>query len=386
MVLGLLPNPLDEMAGRAIHGAAQADAVSEVREGRWGRLEINDIAIAPVDVLVPGQPGIPISIHWVFEGFSAPQVTELLESLDLTDLQRADLLATNAWEVAPGRITLHPSGETVLGLTPEVRRRLYEVLGAFPTNSDHFRPWSMKTQLFEKRMVRSGLNPDVQDLLRRLAYFRGARTFISDAAVVLNRLEDVEQKRNLMKFLNSASTYQVKLVVPPGADVDAIAGYWGMQNRRKDIKPILESLSQLPGGGKLDIVHLLPAFARQRLYSYPSPLLAQDGVRRDCHWTSLNFFSLVPDDRFGDAAEATRYILATYYQTGEAPQYGDLALFMLPDGNSIHSAVVLAGNLVYTKNGEDLNQPWIIMDGDELRELYGQYHHATLGVQYWRRK
>lgn len=386
IALELLPNPLRGPVCRIAHGFARSDVASEVRTGPWGSLEINDIAISPVDILVPGQPGTPLPVNWTFENFSVPQLKELLGSLDLTEFQRADLLATNTWEIAANGLTLHPSGETILGLTPEVRMRLYDILGTTAANQDYFQPWSMKTQLFESRLVRSGLNPEAQDLVRRLAYSRGSRTFISDLAVILNRLKDADQKRDVMRLLNSASTYQVKLIVPPGADTDALAAYWGMQSRRKDIKPILESLSQLPGGGKLDIAHLLPAFARQRLYVYPSPILAQDGVRRDCHWTSLNFFSLVPDDRFGNSEEATRLILENYYQTGEAPQYGDLALFMLPSGDSIHSAVVLAGNLAFTKNGETLDQPWIIMDIDELRELYGFYYHATLGVQYWRRK
>lgn len=386
IVLGRLPNPLGGLLQRSLQAVSGSESTGEFRSGPWGSLELNDIAISPVDILVPGQPGTALPIQWFFENFSAPQLNAWLDSLGLTPRQRADLLSTNAWALAPGGILLHPSGETILELAPDVRARLYDVLGTSSANREYFQPWSMKTALFEKRLAHSGLNPETQELVRRLAYCRGSRTFISDVAVILNRLGDVEEKRDVLRLLSSASTYQVKLVVPPGADTSAMAAYWGGQSRRKDFKPILESLSQLPAGGKLDIAHLLPAFARQRLYVYPNPTLAQDGVRRDCHWTSLNFFSPVPDDRFGDAAEATRFILANYYQTGESPQYGDLALLTLPDGNSIHSCVVLAGNLAFTKNGENPDQPWIIMDIDELRDLYGQYYRTTLGVQYWRRK
>ena len=55
-----------------------------------------------------------------------------------------------------------------------------------------------------------------------------------------------------------------------------------------------------------------------------------------------------------------------------------------PDGDCIHSAVYLAGGLAFTKNGEGLGQPWIIMDVEELRELYGFFRHAAVEVQYWR--
>ena len=386
IAMSWLPNPIQWLTCRATCGASCPVLAAEVREGPWGRLEINDIAIAPVDVLVPGPPGKPLPINWFFEGLSSGQLIELLQSFDLTELQRADLLTTNTWDVATNGVMLHPSGETVLGLDPAVRMRLYDLLGASTTNQDYFQPWSMKASLFEERLARSGLNPKAQDLVRHLAYAKGGRMFISDLPVILNQLVDMAQKRRVMRLLNSASTYQVQLAVPPDADTDAIAAYWGARGRRKDLKPILESLSQLPGGGKLDIAHLLPAFARQRLYIYPDSSLVAEGVRHDCHWTSLNFFSLIPDERFGNSDEATSHILANYYQTGETPQFGDLILLMLPSGDSIHSAVMLAGNLGFTKNGENLDQPWIIMDIDELRELYSQYYHADLGVQFWRLK
>jgi hypothetical protein len=378
MALSVLPIPQWHWLKR--------DSATEIRAGPWGRLEIVDIAISPIDILVPGTPDQPLPTTWVFENYGPEELKDWIQSLDLTDAQRVDLLNTNAWIVAANGVTLHPAGETVLGLTPAARLGLYEVLGSCSRNEGYFQPWSMKAALFEDRLAHAGLAAETQQLVRRLAYSKGTRMFFSDVPVILNRLANMEDKRRVMRFLNSASTYLVHLEVSPEADTEAIAAYWGLRGRRKDLKPILESLTRLPRGGKLDIAHVLPAFARQRLYIYPSPVLAQDGVRRDCHWTSLNFFSLVPDDRFGDSEEATRHILADFYQIGEQPQYGDLALFLLPSGDAIHSAVVLAGNLAFTKNGENLDQPWIIMDIDELRELYGFYYHTTLGVQFWRQK
>lgn len=359
---------------------------AEIREGPWGRLEIRDIAIAPLDILIPGQPGQSLPTIWICEGLDPAKLKDFILSLGLPESLRADLLATNAWAFADNNITLCPPDAAVLALDAASRIRLYDFLGATAANPDFFQPWSMKTLLFENRLVHSGLSEATRNLIHRLAYVRGARTFVSDIPVILNQLVDEDEKRRVMRFLSSASTYQVNLYVAADSDTDAITAYWGLRGRRKDIKPILESLAQLPRGGRLDIAHLLPAFARQRLYIYPSPLLVQDGIRRDCHWTSLNFSSLVADDRFGDPEKATHHILENYYHTGETPQYGDLALYMLPNGDCIHSAVYLAGNLVFTKNGDTLDQPWIIMDVDEIQELYSHYHHAPVGVQYWRLK
>ena len=357
-----------------------------IRQGAWGRLRVTDLAIAPANIIVPGQPGQPLSTIWLFEGYTPAALQDLFRSLKLPAPQLARLNDTNRWEIGSDAIRVQPDDETVLALDPEARVRLYTVLGAFPANAVHFQPWSMKTSMVEARLEGAGFRDDTRRLLRSLAYVRGGRTFFSDVPVLLNRLADPEQQRQAIRLLNSASTYQVHLEVPPDADTDAIADYWSYQGRRKDLKPILESLAQLPAGGELDIAHMLPAFARQRLYIYPSPVLARDGVRRDCHWTSLNFFSLVPDNRFGNSEDATRHILADYYRTGETPRFGDLALFTLPEGDCVHSAVYLAGGLAFTKNGDGLDQPWIIMDVEDLRELYSYYQHANISVQYWREK
>ncbi len=358
-------------------------AGAEIREGPWGRLEINDLAIAPADVIVPDQ--IP-PVKWLFSDSGPEQVRNLLRSLGLPEEVLPGLLDTNNWTFTAQGMEVHPPAAAVLALTPEARIRLYHTLGANAQNPDYFQPWSMKTPLFEQRLSDANVTAATRDLVRRLAYVHGRRTFFSDVPVLLGRIVDGDQRRRIMQLLNSASTHQVQLVIPRGADTDALINYWSLPGRRKDLKPILESISQLPKGGRLDIAHLLPAFARQRLYIYPSPVLAQDGVRRDCHWTSLNFAALAPDDRFGDSEQATAYILQNFSQTGEKPQYGDLLLYMLPNGDSIHSAVYLAGNLAFTKNGENLDQPWIIMDVDELRELYSHYYHSSIAVQVWRRK
>lgn len=363
------------------------ETAAENRDGSWGRLEINDIAIAPVDIIIPGQLNQYQQTTWMFNGLSDKKLCELFISLGLPDIHQSSLLDTNCWIFTAEGIIVRPTDDSILALSSHQRKRLYKILGSYPENINYFHPWSMKTTLFKYRLENSGLTEDAKALVKQLAYIQGSRTFVSDGMVLLNRLKNTDQKQRVIRLLISASTYQVHLVIPHNADVDAIANYWGvLGGRRKDIKPILESLSQLPKGGKLDIAHLLPAFARQRLYIYPSPVLAQDGARRDCHWTSLNFSSLTPDNTFGDPKVATLYILEHYSQISEKPQFGDLVLCMLPDGNSIHSAVYIAGKLVFTKNGETMDQPWIIMDLDELQELYSYYYHTAIDVQYWRLK
>jgi hypothetical protein len=85
----------------------------------------------------------------------------------------------------------------------------------------------------------------------------------------------------------------------------------------------------------------------------------------------MNFFNETPDDRFTDPAYTVRYIEANYYQIAKATKYGDIILFMDGDSNNaIHSAVYLADDIVFTKNGNNMAQPWMLM---HLKDLMMKY-------------
>ncbi|HXS68835.1 MAG TPA: hypothetical protein VN761_08325, partial [Candidatus Polarisedimenticolia bacterium] len=64
-------------------------------------------------------------------------------------------------------------------------------------------------------------------------------------------------------------------------------------------------------------------------------------------------------------------IEANYYQIAKATKYGDIILFMDGDSNNaIHSAVYLADDIVFTKNGNNMAQPWMLM---HLKDLMMKY-------------
>src|SRR5262249_14260033 len=90
----------------------------------------------------------------------------------------------------------------------------------------------------------------------------------------------------------------------------------------------------------------------------------------DCHWTSLNFFNEVPDDRMADSKFAASYLMANYYQVGKPTAYGDIVLLLDANGNAIHSAVYLADDIVFTKNGNNFAQPWMLMRMKDLTSRY----------------
>ena len=84
----------------------------------------------------------------------------------------------------------------------------------------------------------------------------------------------------------------------------------------------------------------------------------------------MNFFNEVPDDRFADPKYTLAYLKTNYYQIARPTQYGDIVLYLDETGDIIHSAVYLADDLVFTKNGNNYAQPWMIT---RLKDLAARY-------------
>ena len=218
----------------------------------------------------------------------------------------------------------------------------------------------------------SSVEPDTISLIKKLVYTRGSYQYFSDVELVMCRIRSSEKRIAFFKALSRQSAVMARLKVRPDSDIDKVVTYWGSVPgvRIKDLRPLLESQRRLPEGGTISMLYLLPPFARERLYTSPLPSKSGD-PSMDCHWTTLNFFREVPDDRFGDDVYTSAYIQANYYRIAKPGLYGDLVLVMNQAGQAIHSAVYLADDIVFTKNGSNYAQPWVLM---RMKNLIGMYY------------
>jgi hypothetical protein len=137
----------------------------------------------------------------------------------------------------------------------------------------------------------------------------------------------------------------------------------------------------LPDGGSISLLYLLPLFARERLYTFPNtPLPGQAGV--DCHWSSMNYFNDPPDNRFSDPDYTVEYIKKNYYPLAKPTLHGDIVLVVKGGTEIVHSAVYLAQDIVFTKNGNNIQQPWTLM---RMKDLLGQYEKGgSLALSFYR--
>jgi hypothetical protein len=215
------------------------------------------------------------------------------------------------------------------------------------------------------------LAPEDIELLKNFIYSNGAARQLSDYQALLAEIPTADRRVALAQSLSRQSAVFAALAIKPDTDVDKVAEYWGhIPNVRfMDIRPLIEALKRLPEGGNLSLFYLMPKFARDRLYTFPLPPEPGDPVM-DCHWSTFNFWNETPDNRFNDPNYAVDYIRKNYYQVAAPSVYGDILLLMNNRDEIKHSAVYLADDIVFTKNGNNYRQPWMLMRIPALLATY----------------
>ena len=150
--------------------------------------------------------------------------------------------------------------------------------------------------------------------------------------------------------------------------------------RFTDMRPLLEALKGLPHGGSVSLMYFLPPFARTRLYTFPLPSQPGD-PSMDCHWSTFNFSSVQPDNRFNNPTFTVDYLQKNFYRIDAPSIYGDILLYVNDHSEIKHSAVFLADDLAFTKYGDNYRQPWMIVRLADMQTVY-----PTLKPVFYRRK
>jgi hypothetical protein len=365
-----------------------AAAPAELNPAPWGKLEIVPIIISPPLELVPANaPGKDSQVVWRFPNVTLSDLRDAIGKLELSDPLAAALIAQAKLDPDIGGYSIRPSKEAVLGLNPDDRAKLYIALGAYKENPDQFDSFRFHGKEPEDWFIHSSISEATRKLVSPLVFHHDGFMFFADLRCVESELASNDERLKLIKVLSRESTFLVKLRIQPDMDVEPLVNYWGRGGRAKDVRPLLQSLADLDQESYIDIVHLIPPFARQRLYTYPVPAAENDpAADQDCHWTALNFFSRdLPDDRFcGNPGEVVAAIKRDYYRVLGRYQLGDLVLFVDGNNNLFHSAVYIANNILFTKNGNSSSEPWIFVNLEDVKNFYP--HFKQIDVRFYRHK
>lgn len=366
------PAPPASPAPPAARAPASSDAkpAAEKAAGPWGRLSFSRILIEPPEDFIPVVFTTPQPIRWHLPAADAAAAARFWRELGLAPAVTAKLERAAEPAGQGGGWIVRPDPDDVLALSPADRTRLYTALAADPRNALQRDPFRCRTEAVEDWFEGSGLPADVVALTRRLLYERNGSMYFSDHDLVLPRIPTPSGRIRYIKVMSRKTALLGQLHIAPDSDVDSLVRYWGQGRRSKDLEPLLQSLARRPEGGSLDLVHLLPPFARRLLYTYPIPSDDPADLAHDCHWTSLNFYSTQPDNRFADLEQARLALLRDYYQVNGTPALGDIVMLVRPDGQGVHSCVYVADDVVFTKNGAAFSVPWTLARLENVVAFY----------------
>ncbi|MFA5192999.1 MAG: hypothetical protein WC740_20005 [Verrucomicrobiia bacterium] len=362
--------------------------VTYAAPGPWGTLRCTRIAIEPPSEAIFVKREDEAPSRWHFVGYTIDKLRELFATVGFRQEQISFLIERTHVNPATGTLVVSPTPEFVIEMAPVTRQRLYSVLAAFLENPAQRFVSTFRPMYLNERFEDSELPPEVIADIKRMTYPHGDILLFADVNIMLARMPDPGGKVRLLKALARKNTLLVELEINSTSIIEKLVNYWAAGGRAKDIEPLLTSLWRTPGGASVDISHLLPRFARQHLYTFAYASGPEIELRRDCHWTSLNFFNLVPDDRYVNPVFAYEVVRSGYYVISGGARLGDLVLLANAKGKLVHSAVCIADDIVFTKNGAGSTHPWMFMKMADLLELYeGTFQsEGPLQVMYYRKR
>jgi hypothetical protein len=340
--------------------------------GRWGQIESAYVYMEAASSLIEKFTVPNTRSRWVFPADLAGSLPELLRSIGLSTELITTLMSEDKLTRDSDFIYLFPPDEALLAMPPEQRSEIASVLRKVPANEYYADPVLIVSGDIDSWFLHSDLTPSQLNLIKKLSYLRGSTLAFSDIPLLISQASGEAEARKILKACTRTRTLMAKLVIDEKTDLQSVMEYWttGLNLRKKDVLPILQSLQDFGGQQKLDIVHLLPALPRKFLLTYPDTSMSKEGLLPDCHWSSLNFFNYDAQPYLLDSRLATSAVLERF-STIEAPyKFGDILFFLDSQGDAFHSCVYLADDIVYTKNGRNLLSPWILMHMDDLQKVY----------------
>jgi len=356
--------------------AVRHNPASYARPGPWGRLRKVEIFLEASESVVARFPMPAPQTTWAIPSTELDAVAERLAQAGMRAPSIRRLLDPANRSTDKSLVRLHPLPDEIEQLTPQGRARWYAELATYPENDYARTPMVMTLPDPREWFRTSGLRPELLATIQRLSYPFGEAIAFSDIPLLLGMAESRSEALAILKAATRTRALLVKLELDRSSDLAEILEYWttGLNLRRKDIEPMLTAIRDVEGAERLDVVHLLPALARKLLYTYPAPEMARQGVLPDCHWTSLNFFNSHEDDFLLEDRIAADALVKEFRAVSPPYRFGDLLLFLNDRGEAVHSAIYLADDIVFTKNGRNTTRPWIL---STLSDLNGSYLHAS---------
>ncbi len=336
--------------------------------GPWGNLMVETIYTEKPAHFIDVAPLQRSEEKWFFPNMNQAGVRQWMSENGFSKEATEELMTAAPAEDAQG-VYLNPSQAWIARLEPLLRKKIHGLLAKNPFNHFSENPYLFSVDVLQQIRSHPVMEGKNRELFEKLLYPKGTAMCLSDIGCLMFNVKDPNQSSELLKLLTRTKTVLLKLEIDRKSDIPALVNYWSGPFNLKDFQPLLESLKRQDRTSRLDIIHLLPPVARQLAYTYP----LEDGVgeKRDCHWTTINFFEESKNDRYLDSNEIAKELQENYTSADKPEKFGDIVMFT-PNGNEvIHSCVYIAADMVFTKNGRGAHQPWTITPLKDVVSVYG---------------
>lgn len=351
--------------GRTTH--YPLDRLSTGETGPWGQLSLTTLILQPSPDSFPASRLTSQTPRWHFARRTVGELEVTLQQAGLNAEQVAQLMATHSTTGGDTTLVLYPPEQMLLGLETGTRSRIYALMAHGNDSQLYQYPLHFPAEYESAWYRKAPLGEDTLALLDRLVYPRGEMLYFSDLRFLYSKINSASERRHLAATLLRQPTLLVRVTVTTAAEAEAAIAYWGQGRRDDQVRPLLEALSRADVNQGVDLAQLLPPLARMNLYTYQHD---KSEKFLDCRWTALNFLADEPDDRFLQDAEIFRTLQEDYVSVLEHFALGDVILLRNRDGQIIHMCNYVADNIVFTKNGGDLSQPWMLSTLHDVINFY----------------
>lgn len=370
--MALLLSPAFIPAGAEESSSPPQNELHSCAPGPWGRVSYYYFYLEAPDYVVEKFPLPNTTTKWVFNLGELDRVEPLLRKAGMPQERLDQILAPRRVVKDAQYAYVFPSASDLENLTPENRALIYTDLARLPANVFQYSPVFFLTDSVEEWARESGLPASIVSKISSLSYKAGNALVFADIPLLLSQAENIAEARFIMRKLTRVRTLMAQLELSTEDSIPDLLNYWstGLGLRQKELEPLMHAITHTKGLSHLDILHLVPPLPRKLLYTYPDISYTSEGRLPDCHWTSLNFYNLTPQPFLLDTRLATSLVKQDFDKVEPPYRYGDVLMFITPDGRAVHSATYLADDLLFTKNGSNLLTPWLLMRLQDLSKLY----------------
>jgi hypothetical protein len=339
------------------------------KPGPWGELEVRAVYLEPPESLLAVVAKPSTVTRWTFEQATPHAVRETMTKAKVPPAVIERLFSPVRLVASGNSVVLLPETADLLALDSECRSLLYAELAKHAANEYQRDPVFVLGGDVEDWLQGAPLTPAQQDLFRRLLWKRGGALVFSDVQALLGLAKSPDEVTAVFRSITRVRSLLVELRLPLVADRKAFIDYWTSGHEDASRLAFINAVTQRRARQTVDISHFLPPLIRQRAYTFPEMDLGLKGRFPDCHWTSLNFFNVVPKDTYLDTKLAAEHLLKDYEVVDAPYRFGDVLCF-LDEGEGLHTCVHIADDIVLTKNGDSILAPWALMQLKDVDAIY----------------